>query len=215
MTKAEMMDELDDVFTDRRLTRGAVERALADGGSRTRHAARFLPRPRPRVAAPASAGCSCSTEPAAVQFFGSLTRGLVARLEAMGGPPPGGLPIAMVAAGSPVHATGIAAPLCEGERGAAVQVPRRAGHAAAARDRRAAQRAAGPRALRLSLGAGPARRGAAGRPPADLADGRHQHQRDLHPRAARGDLGRVRGAADRQLRVHGGAGRRERAGRRT
>ena len=54
-------------------------------------------------------------QPAAVQFFGTLTRGLVARLEAMGGPPPGGLPIAMVAAGSPVHATGIAAPLCQGE----------------------------------------------------------------------------------------------------
>jgi phenylacetate-coenzyme A ligase PaaK-like adenylate-forming protein len=33
----------------------------------------------------------------------------------MGGPPPGGLPIAMVAAGSPVHATGVAAPLCQGD----------------------------------------------------------------------------------------------------
>jgi phenylacetate-coenzyme A ligase PaaK-like adenylate-forming protein len=53
--------------------------------------------------------------PGAVQFFGSLTRGLVARLEAMGGAPPGGLPVAMVAAGSPVHATGVAAPLCEGD----------------------------------------------------------------------------------------------------
>ena len=32
MTKTEMMNELDDVFTDRRLTRPAVERALAEAG---------------------------------------------------------------------------------------------------------------------------------------------------------------------------------------
>ena len=41
------------------------------------------------------------------QFFGSLSRGLMARLRATGAPP-GGLRIAMVAAGSPVHATGAA-----------------------------------------------------------------------------------------------------------
>jgi phenylacetate-coenzyme A ligase PaaK-like adenylate-forming protein len=45
-----------------------------------------------------------------------LTRGLVARIEAMGGPPPGGLPAAMVAAGSPVHATGLAEPITAGAR---------------------------------------------------------------------------------------------------
>ena len=114
MTKAEMMNELDDVFTDRRLTRPAVERALAEAG----------PEPATLLGsylALTSGGSSGQRgvfvldQPAAVQFFGTLTRGLVARLEAMGGPPPGGLPIAMVAAGSPVHATGIAAPLCEGD----------------------------------------------------------------------------------------------------
>ena len=114
MTKAEMMHELDDVFTDRRLTRPDVERALAEAG------------PDPAILlgsylALTSGGSSGQRgvfvldEPAAVQFFGTLTRGLVARIGAMGGPPPGGLPIVMVAAGSPVHATGVAAPLCAGD----------------------------------------------------------------------------------------------------
>jgi phenylacetate-CoA ligase len=114
MTKAEMMNELDDVFTDPRLSRSAVERALAGAG------------PEPATVlgsylALTSGGTSGQRgvfvldTAASVQFFSSLTRGLVARLEAMGGPPPGGLRIAMVAAGSPVHATGIAQPLCEGE----------------------------------------------------------------------------------------------------
>ena len=116
MTKTEMMDRLDDVFTDRRLTRPAVERALAGAG------------PEPATVlgsylALTSGGSSghrgvfVLDDRASVQFFGTLTRGLVARLEAMGGPPPGGLPIAMVAAGSPVHATGVAAPLCAGDTG--------------------------------------------------------------------------------------------------
>jgi len=49
---------------------------------------------------------------ACCQFFGSLSRGLVARLRDTGAPP-GGLRIAMVAAGSPVHATGAASWLTE------------------------------------------------------------------------------------------------------
>jgi len=47
---------------------------------------------------------------ALVGFILSLSRGLLARLEAFGGPPPGGLPIGMVAAASPVHATGLVVP---------------------------------------------------------------------------------------------------------
>ena len=156
MTKAEMMNELDDVFTDRRLTRPAVERALAEAG----------PEPATLLGsylALTSGGSSGQRgvfvldQPAAVQFFGSLTRGLVARLDAMGGPPPGGLPIAMVAAGSPVHATGVAAPLCAGRCRAAVQVPGVPVTLPAVRHRRAAQRPAGARALRLPVDAGPAR----------------------------------------------------------
>ena len=45
---------------------------------------------------------------AAVEFIGSVARPLMARLLAAGGPPPGGLPIAMVCAASAVHATGTA-----------------------------------------------------------------------------------------------------------
>jgi phenylacetate-coenzyme A ligase PaaK-like adenylate-forming protein len=48
------------------------------------------------------------------QFIGSLSRNLVARIEQAGGPPPGGLPIAMVGAGSAVHPTGGATRLAGG-----------------------------------------------------------------------------------------------------
>ena len=114
MTKAEMMGELDDVYTDRRLTRSAVDRALAAAGAEP---ATLLGSYLALTSGGSSGqrGVFVLDEPGAVQFFGSLSRGLVARLEAMGGPPPGGLPIAMVAAGAPVHATGVAAPLCEGD----------------------------------------------------------------------------------------------------
>ncbi len=47
-------------------------------------------------------------------FVGSLLRGLMARVQAMGGPPPGGLRIAMVGAPSAVHATGAAEALSAG-----------------------------------------------------------------------------------------------------
>ena len=116
MTKAEMMGELDDVFTDRRLTRDAVEGSLAEAGAEPAT-------PLGEYVALTSGGSSGQRgvfvldQPAAVQLFGSLSRGLVARLEELGGPPPGGLPIAMVAASSPVHATGMAVPLSEGDTG--------------------------------------------------------------------------------------------------
>lgn len=51
---------------------------------------------------------------AMVGFVLSVTRSLLARLEAMGGPPPGGVPIAIVAAGSAVHATGAAPAISTG-----------------------------------------------------------------------------------------------------
>src|SRR5262249_56490741 len=50
------------------------------------------------------------------QFVGTLCRPIVARLRANGGPPPGGLRIAMIAAASAVHATGCAPPMTTGER---------------------------------------------------------------------------------------------------
>jgi len=113
MTKAEMMDELPDVYTDRRLTPAHIERALSatttapvpvldeyfaltSGGSSGRRGVFVLDRR------------------AAVQFVASLTRALLARTIAQGGPPPGGLHIAMVGAPSAVHATGAAEAWTEG-----------------------------------------------------------------------------------------------------
>ena len=43
------------------------------------------------------------------EFSASILRRLVARLAAVGPPPPGGVPVALVGAASPVHASGFAA----------------------------------------------------------------------------------------------------------
>jgi phenylacetate-CoA ligase len=108
MTKADMMAAIDGVFTDRRLSLGAVERALAATGAE----------PIPvfgSFIAHATGGSSGERgvfvydHAAKGGFILSIIRSLLARLAAAGGPPPGGLPIAMVAAASAVHATGAAA----------------------------------------------------------------------------------------------------------
>jgi phenylacetate-coenzyme A ligase PaaK-like adenylate-forming protein len=105
MTKVEMMDDLENVFTDRALTVAAVEQALAATGTE----------PVPilgRYLAITSGGSSgrrgvfVHDREASFEFSASITRALAARLLAMGGPPPGGLRIAMVCAASAVHATG-------------------------------------------------------------------------------------------------------------
>jgi phenylacetate-CoA ligase len=108
MTKTDMMAAIDDVFTDRRLTLGAVEQALASTGSE----------PVPvlgRYMALATGGSTGQRgvfvfdQAAKAEFILSIIRSLLARLHAAGGIPPGGLPMAMVGAGSAVHATGAAA----------------------------------------------------------------------------------------------------------
>jgi phenylacetate-CoA ligase len=104
MTKAEMMASLDDVFTDRRLNRGLVEQALA---ATTTEPVPILG----QYTALASGGVSGQRgvfvfDPEAmVGYLLSLSRSLMARLAALGGPPPQGLTIAMVAAASAVHGT--------------------------------------------------------------------------------------------------------------
>ena len=108
MTKADMMSSIGDVFTDRRLTLGAIEQALAATSSE----------PVPvlgRYMALATGGSTGQRgvfvfDPAAkATFILSIIRPLLARLHAAGGIPPGGLPMAMVGAASAVHATGAAA----------------------------------------------------------------------------------------------------------
>lgn len=113
MTKAEMMAAFDDVVTDRRLHRGAVEEALASTGAE--------PVPLPGSCLALASGGSSGLrgvfvlDAAAVSsFFGAVTRSAIGRWQAAGIVPPGGLPVAFVAAGAAVHATGCAAPLTAG-----------------------------------------------------------------------------------------------------
>jgi phenylacetate-coenzyme A ligase PaaK-like adenylate-forming protein len=113
MTKPEMMAELDDVFTDRRLDRGLIDEALAATGAEP------VPIHGDYIAM-ASGGSSGERgvfvfdRPAIAGFFSALSRSLMARLQALGGPPPDGLPIVLVAAASAVHATGVAPALTAG-----------------------------------------------------------------------------------------------------
>ena len=122
MTKADLMDEFDDVLTDRRVTRALCERALA--------ATHDEPRPLfGEYVCLASGGSSGQRgvfvvdAHAVTEFLSSLNRRTMERLLAQGGPPPGGLVIAMVAAASAVHATGCAPAWSAGAPVRVVPVP--------------------------------------------------------------------------------------------
>jgi phenylacetate-coenzyme A ligase PaaK-like adenylate-forming protein len=113
MTKAQMMESFDDVVTDRRLSRAMVEDSLARTGAEP------LPILDSYVAYTSGGssglrGVFVYDREATRQFVGSFTRPLVARLAALGGPPPGGLPIAFVAAPSAIHMTGMAQAMTAG-----------------------------------------------------------------------------------------------------
>jgi phenylacetate-CoA ligase len=107
MTKNDMMAAIDDVFTDRRLSLAAVERALAATGTEPIPVlGRYL-----ALTTGGSAGRRgvFVFEPAVKAWFIlSVVRPLLVGLTAMGGPPAGGLPIAVVGAASAVHATAAA-----------------------------------------------------------------------------------------------------------
>ncbi len=104
MTKSEMMASLDDVFVDRRLDRAMLERHLAGTGSEPSDLL-------DEYLVLASGGSSGERgmfvfgRSATVEYALGMVRAGVARLLAMGGPPPGGVTMAIVAAGSAVHAT--------------------------------------------------------------------------------------------------------------
>jgi phenylacetate-coenzyme A ligase PaaK-like adenylate-forming protein len=113
MTKAEMMSSLDDVFTDRRLTRSLAEDALAATGSE--------PVPILDSYVAFTSGGSSGVRGVFVfdldamrQLVGAFSRNLVARIGTLGGPPPGGLPIGFVGAGCAVHLTGTASAMTVG-----------------------------------------------------------------------------------------------------
>ena len=113
MTKADMMAEFDQVVTDPRVTRAAAERALAETATE--------PSPIDDAFIVLTSGGSSGQrgvfvlDTAAMAEFGCLLlRSMMARLRAIGGPPPGGLTIGMVAAGSAVHATGAGPRMLDG-----------------------------------------------------------------------------------------------------
>jgi phenylacetate-coenzyme A ligase PaaK-like adenylate-forming protein len=104
MTKAEMMADLDRVFTDRRLTRGLVEDHLAT----TTTDARELLGEYVVLASGGSSGqrgVFVYGADAIVDYTLGLTRAGLGRLVAAGAVLPGGVPMSIVAAGSAVHAS--------------------------------------------------------------------------------------------------------------
>jgi phenylacetate-CoA ligase len=112
MTKADLMEQWDDVVTDRRITLADAERALADVDTEPAMLGPAIVLTSGGSAGPR--GVFLLDPPACRQFLGSLSRQLVARIRATGGPPPGGLRLAMVAAASPVHATAAAIAATDG-----------------------------------------------------------------------------------------------------
>jgi phenylacetate-coenzyme A ligase PaaK-like adenylate-forming protein len=122
MTKAEMMANLDDVFTDRRLTRDLVERHLAATGDEPSYLL-------DEYVVLASGGSSGERGvfvfgwEAMVDYALALLRTGLARMRAAGGPPPGGVTMAMVAAGSAIHATRAGAVIFGGDPVRIVSVP--------------------------------------------------------------------------------------------
>jgi len=127
MTKAQMMAELDDIVTDRRLNREVIESTLAGTGT------------EPRLLFDnyvcLTSGGSSGTRgvfvldvAALVGFMCSIVRPGVARMGAAAGTapgrlPPGGLVMAMVGAASAVHATGLCSRVLDGEAISFTSVP--------------------------------------------------------------------------------------------
>lgn len=113
MTKQQMMASFDELITDHDVTRARTEQQLAacadepsllDG----------------RYVCLASGGSSgvrgvfVQTAEEYTEFAASVLRPAMAPVFAAGGPPPGGLPVTIVAAASPVHSSGFAAAAARG-----------------------------------------------------------------------------------------------------
>jgi phenylacetate-CoA ligase len=113
MTKSQMMDEFDDVVTDRRLSRRLVEQHLAA----SLHEPGLLLGEYVCLASGGSSGLRgifVQTLGEFTDFVASLVRPGYARALAAGGPPPGGLVLGIVAAASPVHSSGFGAAVATG-----------------------------------------------------------------------------------------------------
>jgi phenylacetate-CoA ligase len=108
MSKEQMMAGFDELATDRRLTRARVEQHLAASGEQpSLLAGRYV-----CLASGGSSGVRgvvVQTIEEYAEFVASFLRNVAAALVAAGGPPPGGIPVAIVGAASPVHASGFGA----------------------------------------------------------------------------------------------------------
>jgi phenylacetate-CoA ligase len=107
MTKQQMMDGFDELATDRRLTRARVEQHLAASAEQ----ASLLLDEYVCLASGGSSGRRGIFVQGIEQyadFVASFLRPVAAALAAIGGPP-GGIPVAIVGAASPVHASGFGA----------------------------------------------------------------------------------------------------------
>jgi phenylacetate-CoA ligase len=113
MSKEEMMVGFDELVTDRRLTRARAEQHLAASADEpSLLSGRYV-----CLASGGSSGLRglfVQTIEEFADFSASILRRLVARLAAAGKPPPGGVPVALVGAASPVHASGFAAAAAAG-----------------------------------------------------------------------------------------------------
>jgi phenylacetate-CoA ligase len=108
MSKQQMMDGFDEVATDRRLTRARVEQHLAASEERPS----LLLGDYVCLASGGSSGqrgIFVQGIEEYADFVASFLRPVAAALSVGGGPPPGGIPVAIVGAASPVHASGFGA----------------------------------------------------------------------------------------------------------
>jgi len=113
MTKQQMMASFDELATSRRVTRSRAEQQLAAGAP----GPGLLDGQYVCLASGGSSGVRgvfVQTAEEYAEFAASVLRPALAGVFAAGGPPPGGLPVTIVAAASPVHSSGFAAAMARG-----------------------------------------------------------------------------------------------------
>jgi phenylacetate-CoA ligase len=122
MTKTQMMDGFDRASTDRRLTRDLVERHLARSAAEP---SLLLGEYVCLLSGGSSGlrGLVVQTVSEYADFVASIMRRAMAAAIAAGGPPPDGMVIGIVGAGSPVHSSGLAAATAAGPPVRMIPVP--------------------------------------------------------------------------------------------
>ncbi len=122
MTKQQMMASFDELLTSRRVTRARAEQQLAACADEPG----LLDGQYVCLASGGSSGVRgvfVQTAGEYAEFAASVLRTAMAAVFAAGGPPPGGLPVTIVAAASPVHSSGFAAAMARGYPVSMTSVP--------------------------------------------------------------------------------------------